>query len=161
MLGLWENHAHTNSDNSIYYGDRFARLWLVYGITEVRAIADKCLSRPLASRGLQRRLNLALTTAEKNRYHLRLRPPQGRRGYRLIRSRRWRHHSRRNGLATRPACHKPSREPARLGQVWSRSMASTRNCNNFASEGVRLTKNLGTLEAGHLADLSVVSGDPL
>jgi len=38
--GLWENHAHTDSDNSIYYGDRFGRLWLVYGITEVRAIAD-------------------------------------------------------------------------------------------------------------------------
>ena len=40
MPGLWENHAHTDSDNSIYYGDRFGRLWLVYGITEVRAIAD-------------------------------------------------------------------------------------------------------------------------
>ena len=40
LPGLWENHAHTDSDNSIYYGDRFGRLWLVYGITEVRAIAD-------------------------------------------------------------------------------------------------------------------------
>jgi Tol biopolymer transport system component len=40
MPGLWENHAHTDSDNSIYYGDRFGRLWLVYGITEIRAIAD-------------------------------------------------------------------------------------------------------------------------
>jgi imidazolonepropionase-like amidohydrolase len=40
LPGLWENHAHTDSDNSIYYGDRFGRLWLVYGITEIRAIAD-------------------------------------------------------------------------------------------------------------------------
>jgi len=40
MPGLWENHAHTDSDNSIYYGDRFGRLWLAYGITEIRAIAD-------------------------------------------------------------------------------------------------------------------------
>jgi Tol biopolymer transport system component len=40
MPGLWENHAHTDSDNSIYYGDRFGRLWLIYGITEIRAIAD-------------------------------------------------------------------------------------------------------------------------
>jgi Tol biopolymer transport system component len=40
MPGLWENHAHTDSDNSVYYGDRFGRLWLAYGITEIRAIAD-------------------------------------------------------------------------------------------------------------------------
>jgi hypothetical protein len=40
MPGLWEDHAHTDSDNSIYYGARFGRLWLVYGITEIRAIAD-------------------------------------------------------------------------------------------------------------------------
>ena len=40
MPGLWENHAHPNSHNSIYYGDRMGRLWLVYGITELRDMAD-------------------------------------------------------------------------------------------------------------------------
>ncbi len=40
LPGLWENHAHTDSDNSIYYGDRMGRLWLAYGVTEIRAIAD-------------------------------------------------------------------------------------------------------------------------
>jgi len=40
LPGLWENHAHTDSDNSIYYGDRMGRLWLSYGIIEIRAIAD-------------------------------------------------------------------------------------------------------------------------
>ena len=40
MPGLWENHAHTDSDNSIYYGSRMGREWLIYGITEIRAIAD-------------------------------------------------------------------------------------------------------------------------
>jgi Tol biopolymer transport system component len=38
--GLWENHAHPDSDNGIYYGDRFGRLWLSYGITELRGLAD-------------------------------------------------------------------------------------------------------------------------
>ena len=40
MPGLTESHAHNDSDNSIYYGDRMGRLWLVYGITQVRGIAD-------------------------------------------------------------------------------------------------------------------------
>ena len=40
MPGLWENHAHPNSHNSIYYGDRMGRLWLAYGITELRDMAD-------------------------------------------------------------------------------------------------------------------------
>ena len=40
MPGLTESHAHDDSDNSIYYGDRMGRLWLAYGITQVRAIAD-------------------------------------------------------------------------------------------------------------------------
>ena len=40
MPGLWENHAHPDSDNGIYYGDRFGKLWLAYGITTVRGIAD-------------------------------------------------------------------------------------------------------------------------
>ena len=40
MPGLWENHAHTDSDNSIYYGSRMGREWLIYGVTEIRAIAD-------------------------------------------------------------------------------------------------------------------------
>ena len=40
MPGLWESHSHNDSDNSIYYGDRMGRLWLVYGITSVRGIAD-------------------------------------------------------------------------------------------------------------------------
>jgi Tol biopolymer transport system component len=40
MPGMWENHAHTDSDNSIYYGSRMGRLWLSYGVTEIRAIAD-------------------------------------------------------------------------------------------------------------------------
>ncbi len=38
--GLWENHAHNDSDNSIYYGSMEGRLWLAYGITEIRAIGD-------------------------------------------------------------------------------------------------------------------------
>ncbi len=40
MPGLWENHAHPDSDNGIYYGARMGRLWLSYGITTVRGIAD-------------------------------------------------------------------------------------------------------------------------
>jgi Tol biopolymer transport system component/imidazolonepropionase-like amidohydrolase len=38
--GLIESHAHNDSDNSIYYGDREGRLWLAYGITQVRGLAD-------------------------------------------------------------------------------------------------------------------------
>ena len=38
--GLVESHAHNDSDNSIYYGDREGRLWLAYGVTQIRAIGD-------------------------------------------------------------------------------------------------------------------------
>jgi Tol biopolymer transport system component len=41
MPGLWESHAHPNSDASIYYGDRLGRLWMVYGITTLRDMADQ------------------------------------------------------------------------------------------------------------------------
>lgn len=41
MPGLWENHVHPNSDNGIYYGDRMGRLWLIYGVTELRDMADQ------------------------------------------------------------------------------------------------------------------------
>jgi Tol biopolymer transport system component len=41
MPGLWENHAHPNSDNSIYYGDRLGRLWMIYGVTTLRDMADQ------------------------------------------------------------------------------------------------------------------------
>ena len=40
MPGLWESHAHPDSDNGIYYGDRMGRLWLSYGITELKGLAD-------------------------------------------------------------------------------------------------------------------------
>jgi Tol biopolymer transport system component len=40
LPGLFENHVHADSDNGIYYGDRMGRLWLAYGITELRGIAD-------------------------------------------------------------------------------------------------------------------------
>lgn len=40
LPGLWENHSHPNSDNSIYYGDRMGRLWMAYGITTLRDMAD-------------------------------------------------------------------------------------------------------------------------
>jgi hypothetical protein len=40
MPGLWENHAHPDSDNGIYYGARMGRLWLAYGVTDLRGIAD-------------------------------------------------------------------------------------------------------------------------
>lgn len=40
MPGLWENHAHPSCLQSIYYGDRMGRLWLAYGITELRDLAD-------------------------------------------------------------------------------------------------------------------------
>jgi Tol biopolymer transport system component len=40
MPGLWENHAHPNCLQSIYYGDRMGRLWLSYGVTELRDLAD-------------------------------------------------------------------------------------------------------------------------
>ena len=40
LPGLWENHAHPDSDNGIYYGARMGRLWLSYGITTTRGIAD-------------------------------------------------------------------------------------------------------------------------
>jgi len=38
--GLWENHSHPDSDNGIYYGARMGRLWLAYGITEDKGLAD-------------------------------------------------------------------------------------------------------------------------
>ena len=41
LPGLWESHAHPNSDNSIYYGDRLGRLWMLYGITTLRDMADQ------------------------------------------------------------------------------------------------------------------------
>jgi len=41
LPGLWENHAHPNSDSSIYYGDRLGRLWIIYGITTLRDMADQ------------------------------------------------------------------------------------------------------------------------
>jgi Tol biopolymer transport system component len=40
MPGLWENHAHPDSDNGIYYGARMGRLWLAYGVTELKGLAD-------------------------------------------------------------------------------------------------------------------------
>jgi Tol biopolymer transport system component len=40
MPGLWENHVHPNSIGSIYDGDRDSRLWLAYGVTELRDLAD-------------------------------------------------------------------------------------------------------------------------
>jgi len=40
LPGLWENHAHPNCDNSIYYGDRMGRLWMAYGITTLRDMGD-------------------------------------------------------------------------------------------------------------------------
>jgi len=40
MPGLCENHAHPDSDSAIYYGDRMGRLWLLYGVTELRGLAD-------------------------------------------------------------------------------------------------------------------------
>jgi len=40
LPGLWENHAHPDSDNGIYYGDRMGRLWLAYGVTELKGLAD-------------------------------------------------------------------------------------------------------------------------
>ena len=40
LPGLWENHVHADSDNGIYYGDRMGRLWLAYGVTELRGLAD-------------------------------------------------------------------------------------------------------------------------
>jgi Tol biopolymer transport system component len=49
MPGLWESHAHDDSDNSIYYGDRMGRLWLIYGVTSIRGLADN------AYRALQHR----------------------------------------------------------------------------------------------------------
>ncbi|WP_213805567.1 DPP IV N-terminal domain-containing protein [Granulicella sp. dw_53] len=41
LPGLWENHAHPNSDLSIYFGDRLGRLWMAYGITTLRDMADQ------------------------------------------------------------------------------------------------------------------------
>jgi Tol biopolymer transport system component len=40
LPGLWENHVHPSCLQSIYYGDRYGRLWLSYGITELRDLAD-------------------------------------------------------------------------------------------------------------------------
>lgn len=41
LPGLWENHVHPSSLGSVYYGDRMGRLWLAYGITELRDMADQ------------------------------------------------------------------------------------------------------------------------
>ena len=40
LPGLWESHAHPDSDNGIYYGARMGRLWLAYGITDLKGLAD-------------------------------------------------------------------------------------------------------------------------
>jgi hypothetical protein len=40
MPGLWESHVHPNSIASIYDGNRDSRLWLAYGVTELRDLAD-------------------------------------------------------------------------------------------------------------------------
>lgn len=40
LPGLWENHAHPDSDNGIYYGARMGRLWLAYGVVELKGLAD-------------------------------------------------------------------------------------------------------------------------
>lgn len=40
LPGLWENHAHPDSDNGIYYGARMGRLYLAYGVTEMKGLAD-------------------------------------------------------------------------------------------------------------------------
>jgi len=40
LPGLWESHAHPDSDNGIYYGARMGRLWLAYGVTELKGLAD-------------------------------------------------------------------------------------------------------------------------
>ena len=40
LPGLWENHVHADSDAGIYYGDRMGRLYLAYGVTELRGLAD-------------------------------------------------------------------------------------------------------------------------
>ena len=53
LPGLWENHAHPSCLQSIYYGDRMGRLWLSYGITELRDLADPSLSRRRAARILR------------------------------------------------------------------------------------------------------------
>ena len=49
MPGMWENHAHPDSDNGIYYGARMGRLWLAYGVTELKGLADN------AYRGVEHR----------------------------------------------------------------------------------------------------------
>ena len=40
LPGLWESHAHPDSDNGIYYGARMGRLWLTYGVTDLKGLAD-------------------------------------------------------------------------------------------------------------------------
>jgi Tol biopolymer transport system component/imidazolonepropionase-like amidohydrolase len=40
MPGLFESHCHPDSDSGIYYGARMGRLWLIYGVTELLALAD-------------------------------------------------------------------------------------------------------------------------
>ena len=41
MPGLWESHVHPSSLGSVYYGDRMGRLWLAYGVTSLRDMADQ------------------------------------------------------------------------------------------------------------------------
>lgn len=41
LPGLWENHVHPSSLGSFYYGDRLDRLYLSYGVTELRDLADQ------------------------------------------------------------------------------------------------------------------------
>ena len=50
--GLWESHAHNDSDNSIYYGDRMGRLWpqACNGVTSVRGLARNNAYRALQHR---------------------------------------------------------------------------------------------------------------
>jgi Tol biopolymer transport system component len=40
LPGLWESHAHPDSDNGIFYGARMGRLWLAYGVTDLKGLAD-------------------------------------------------------------------------------------------------------------------------
>jgi len=41
MPGLWESHIHNDSDMGIYSGARMGRLFMTYGVTEMKSVGDQ------------------------------------------------------------------------------------------------------------------------
>ena len=57
--------------------------------------------------------------------------------------------------------HRAPSRPARTGQYGPRALAGPADRDLFPARAFGVEKDLGTVEPGKLADLTIVSGDPL